>query len=249
MSTKYFKYFEITPYTFGSSGKPVMFDNLTQYVDIIDSVKDNVSFYNPHTIVSGDRPDTLSYKLYGTTDYYWTFFLMNDNLRESGWPVPHHELLVTAKKKYPHRTVVTNSIIAEDFPVGTTVTGNGSGTVGTIVSRNLDLGQLVIDTIDDNNFDQTESIFYTSEEGAFYTATLISESKQYDSVHHYVDSNGVYADIPIYNFGVTGGNTAVTYRDRLEMANEDLKSIFVLKPSVVSKVVSEFNNFHSKLNS
>ena len=247
MTTKYFRNFNTVAYRFGDNEKPVMFNDLTQYVDMIDGIKDNISFYNQYTIVSGDRPDTLSYKLYGTTDYYWTFFLLNDDIRQQGWPVLAHEILPTAISKYPHRTVTTNDEIATNFPVGTTVTGTTSNTVGTIVARRLEFGQLIIDTVDDNNFGPTESIQYLSQEGAFYTAQLVKESTQYDAVHHYMDSQGVYQDLPLFDFANPSALwIPVTYSDRLNMANEDLKEIVVLRPDVITKVVSEYNNFHKQ---
>lgn len=247
MTTKYFRNFNTVSYQFGDNEQPVMFNDLSQYVDIIDGIKDNVSFYNQYTIVSGERPDTLSYKLYGTTDYYWTFFLMNDGLRQQGWPLPAQEILPTVKAKYPYRTVTTNDEIASNFPVGTIVTGTTSGTVGTIVARRLEFGQLIIDTIDDNNFGPTETIQYFSQEGAFYSAVLIKESSQYDAVHHYVDDKGVQQDLPLFDFANPSSFwIPITYRDRLLITNEDLKEIVILKPDTIVKVVSEFNNFHKR---
>lgn len=259
MTTKYFKNFNTVGYNFGDNESPVLFNNLTQYVDIIDGLKDNISFYNKYTIVSEDRPDTLSYKLYGTTDYYWTFFLMNDHLRISGWPVATHDLLNQAKLKYPHRIATTNADISATFPVGTIVTGQTSGTVGKIVKRNLDLGQLVIDTSlteGDNfgkvpnveNFGDTETISYIDEEGATYIAVLVKESEQYNAIHHYEDADGVWQDLPLHDFANPNPTwTPITYRDRLEQRNDELKEINVLKPDVVDKVVSEFNNFHRQV--
>ena len=248
MSTKYFKDMEIVNYRFGDNESSVLFNNLTQYIDIIDGLKDNISFYNKYTIVSGDRPDTLSYKLYGTTDYYWTFFLLNDHIRLSGWPVATYDILEQAKSKYPYRTVTTNTDISTSFPVGQVVTGVTSGTVGTIIKRNLDMGQLIIDTGEEpntTNFGSTEQITYISvEDGETFTATLVKESEQYNSVHHYEDANGVYQDLTLFDFANPSPTwTAVTYRDRLERRNDELKEINVLKPDVVTKVVSEFNNF------
>ena len=199
MTTKYFRNFNTVAYRFGDNEKPVMFNDLTQYVDLIDGIKDNISFYNQYTIISGDRP------------------------------------------------VTTNDEIATNFPVGTTVTGTTSNTVGTIVARRLEFGQLIIDTVDDNNFGPTESIQYLSQEGAFYTAQLVKESTQYDAIHHYMDSQGVYQDLPLFDFANPSALwIPVTYRDRLNMANEDLKEIVVLRPDVITKVVSEFNNFHKQ---
>ena len=255
MTTKYFKNFALTDYKFGDNEKPLLFDNITQYVDLIDSLKDQVSFYQKHTILSGDRPDTLSYRLYGTTDYYWTFFLMNDSLRMSGWPVESHKLLDVAKEKYPYRIVTTNTDISNSFPVGQIVSGTQSSTVGRVVRRIPDLGQLVIDTsLTPNayfgklpnlvNFGQDENLIYTSAEGETFTATLIKESEQYNAVHHYEDTDGLYQDIPLYDFGNTGQLIPITYKDRLEKKYYELKEIIVLKPEVIDKVVAEFNNFH-----
>lgn len=247
MTTKYFRNFNTVSYKFGDNEKPVMFDDLSQYVDLIDGIKDNISFYNPYTIISGERPDTLSYKLYGTTDYYWTFYLMNDNIRQNGWPIDYTEILSTAKSKYPNRTVTTNSEIAKNFPVGTTVTGTVSDTVGTIVARRLDFGQLIIDTVGGNNFSPTEQITYTSQEGAFYSATLIKESEQYNAIHHYEDADGVWQDLPLFDFGTPNPTwLPITHRDRMEMANDDLKLITVLQASVIDKVVAEFINFQKQ---
>lgn len=259
MTTKYFKNFNIVGYKFGNETSSVLFDDLSQYVDIIDGLKDNVSFYEQYTVIAGERPDTLSYKLYGTTNYYWTFFLMNDHLRESGWPIPTYELLDTAKTKYPYRIVTTNSDISTSFPVGQIVTGVNSGTVGTIIKRNLDMGQLVIDTSltpgdyfgkypNLENFEPTENIQYIAQDGAFYTATLVKESEQYNAVHHYEDTNGVWQDLTLFDFDTPNPLwRPVTYRDRIEERNDELKLINVLKPDVVDNVVSEFNNFHKRV--
>ena len=76
-TSKYFRPFDIVRYNFGDNESPVFMSDLTQYVDLIDQIKDNTSFYNKYTIVSGERPDTLAYELYESTDHYWTFFLLN----------------------------------------------------------------------------------------------------------------------------------------------------------------------------
>ena len=259
MTTKYFKNFNIVGYNFGNETSKVLFDDITQYVDIIDGLKDNVSFYEQFTIIAGDRPDTLSYRLYGTTDYYWTFFLMNDHLRESGWPIPTYDLLDTAKTKYPYRIITTNSDISTSFPVGQIITGVNSGTQGRIIKRNLDMGQLVVDTsvtagdyfgLYPNlvNFSPTENIQYIAEDGAFYNATLVKESEQYNAVHHYEDADGVWQDLTLFDFANPSSQyTAITHRDRIEKRNDVLKQINVLKPDVIDEVVGEFNNFHKKV--
>ena len=247
MTTKYFKNFEFVGYRFGDNESEVIYKNLTQYVDMIDELKNDTSFYNKYTIPSGERPDSLSYKLYGTTDYYWTFYLMNDDIRLSGWPIASYDILDIAKEKYPYRMVTTNTNISNIFPVGQTVTGQTSGTVGTVIRKIPDFGQIVIDTggkPNTTNFGQTEVVSYIDIEGNLQTITLVKESTQYNAVHHYEDADGVWQDLPLYDFNNPSVSwTPVTYRDRLENKNDELKEIRIIRPDVITKVVSEFNTF------
>jgi len=247
MTTKYFQNFSLVNYNFGDNEKSVLFNNISQYVDIIDEVKNEVTLYNKYTISSGERPDTLSYKLYGTTDYYWTFFLMNDDVRISGWPIASYEILETAKEKYPYRTVTTNTDISSIFPIGQTVTGSTSGTSGTVIRKILDMGQIIIDTGEEpntTNFGSNETITYTDADGNVQSLVSIKESAQYNAVHHYEDADGVHQDLTLYDFGNPNSSwTPVTYRNRLENKNDDLKEINVIKPEAIQKVVFEFNNF------
>jgi hypothetical protein len=136
-------------YRFGDESKPTFFPAINSYVDILDQVKQDLSFYEDYTILSGERPDIVSKKLYNNPDYFWTFFLMNDHLRESGWPVAQEKIHDLAAKRYPHRTVTTKQNFTVEpfgFKVGQVVTGSVSGTIGTIVRRIPELGQMVIDT-------------------------------------------------------------------------------------------------------
>jgi hypothetical protein len=244
----YFDNFGIVSYRFGDNESPVLFNNLTAYVDVIDQVKENVAFYNKYTISAGERPDTLSYKLYGTPDYYWTFYLMNNHIRESGWPVDNYDMLNIAKSKYPYRVVTTNTNLTGIFPVGQSVTGVSSTTTGTVIRRISDMGQLIIDTGEEPNttkFNSTELIRYTDVDGNIQSLTAIAESEQYNAIHHYEDVNGVHQDLTIYDFGSPSASwTPVTYRDRLEQRNDELKEIIVLKPDVVNQVAGEFAKFH-----
>ena len=253
MTTKYFKNFESLAYRFGNLEDPVLFNNLTQYVDLIDEIKSNVAFLNKYTILSGDRADSLSHKLYGTTDYYWTFYLMNDHLRLSGWErLDTGDLLATASK-YPNRFITftnrttiggANEDIAVTFPVGQSVTGASSTTVGTIVKRNLDLGQLFIKITSGIKFSVGEQLQFTNTDGDVISLVIVSEGEQYNAVHHYKNTDGKQVDIDPYpESGTvnTSGLIPVTYRDRLESRNDELKTIIVIRPDSIDKVVSDFN--------
>mgnify|MGYP001058956776 FL=1 len=182
MATRYFENFDIINYNFGDNEPSALMQDISSYVDLIDQLKGEVSFYEDYTIKSNERPDTVSFKLYDTTEYYWTFFLLNDKLRESGWPLNREDLRTIAKQRYPHRTVTTKDDIAtppNNFPVGTVVTGRTSGTVGTIVKRNLDLGQLVIDTT--NTVVESEQEFVVEPDtNGFVTIEVANENQTFD---------------------------------------------------------------------
>ena len=240
MSTNYFKNFKFVPYSFGNREDPVLFNNLTEYVDIIDKIKQEVSFLNRYTIVGGDRPDSLSFKLYGSIDYYWTFYLMNDDLRYSGWPVDTNSLLEAAISKYPNRTIVTADNLGALFPVGQVVEGTTSGTTGTIIKRNLDLGQLVIKTTNGTKFTGGEQLRYTDLNGVIQILTTTSETEQYNSVHHYENTSGVQVDVDPHNLN-TSGLIPITFRERMEAKNDSLKQIITIRPDSIDTVVSEFN--------
>ena len=242
----YFRNFPLINYRFGDNESSVLFPNMSAYVDIIDQVKQEVAFYEKYTILDGDRPDVVSEKLYGTPNYHWTFFAMNDGLRESGWPMPERELRELVKKRYPHRVVTTQSNIASFFLPGVNVLGKTSGTTGRIVERNLDLGQLVIASNNNqaglqNNFGTTEQIAAgdTVVDQAANVATAIAETQQYNAPLYYKNSGGTIVDIDPYNQNTSGLVPTTIMEDNINF-NNDLKSIVVIKPSKIASVANEY---------
>jgi len=249
-SGNYFKNFEYAEYRFGNNENLDLFKNLTQYVNLIDQIKNNVSFTEKFQVVSGDRPDTVSHQLYGTMDYYWTFYLMNDHLRLSGWPLNNDEIFEKVKSKYPNRVLTTTSEIGALFPVGQVIEGQSSSAIGEIVKRNLDLGQLFVKLTQGTKFTAGETISYidTSAAGSpTRTLSITGETEQFNAVHHYED-NGVHADIDPFS-GPGLSLTPITYRDRLEERNDELKEIVVIDPNSIVSVVGEFQKFLTQTNS
>lgn len=173
----YFSNFNPVLYKFGNEETYSLAPNLTQYVDLIDQVKARDLFLQDYTVPVNERPDQTSFNIYGTTNYYWSFFLANDHIRERGWPLTLNEVDEAAKLRYPHRMVTVKiqqpdvidyydednkpiyrtklvGTAPDQFAVGAEVTGSQSGTFGKIIKRDLSLGTFVIDT---------ESVVRTSE--------------------------------------------------------------------------------------
>lgn len=248
----FFQRFPVVNYNFGDNEGAVLFNNLSVYIDLFDQLKDQISYYEKYTIQDGDRPDIVSQKLYGRPDYHWTFFLINDSLRASGWPLPERELRELVKKRYPHRTVTTQDAFAANFLPGVNVVGRTSGTTGRVVERNLDLGQLVIASDKNeaglnNNFGGSEQISAgdTTLEQAANIIQATAETVQYNSVHHYIDGDGKVADIDPYN-DVPSNLTPVTIMEDHINFNDDLKRISIIKPSAINAVTNEFFKLLSK---
>lgn len=240
MST-YFKNFPEISYKFGDNEPAVLFQNLTAYVDLIDRVKDDISFYRKYYVLEGDRPDQVSYKLYGTTDFYWTFFLLNDHLRLQGWPLSERELKKLVAEQFPNTVLTTGDNLTGIFLVGQTVTGSTSGTSGTIVHRNLDLGQIHIGG--SLTFNSSEII--TSQVGENVQSVQLTRAiDEVNAIRYYVDGDENQTDIdPLADSDGSisaGGLVPITNIEAFRNNNDKLKEITVIRPDVVRDVVRDF---------
>jgi len=233
--SKYFAPFPLLQYRFGTNEDPVLFQNISTYIDLVDQIKDDISYYQTMQIEEYERPDTLSYKLYGTTDYYWTFYLLNDDIREGGWPLSGADLQAKALVDYPNRVITTTGDISSTFLPNETIIGLASASTGKILKRYLDLGQIVVNS--PNNFGVNELIRTSTD--AITTVSVYGETAQYNSVHHYEDTNGNWVDINPFTQSVSG-LIPVTYLDRMIERNEQLKTIKVLNKRVAPQIASGF---------
>lgn len=143
----YFRNFPRLSYKFGDEITTTLFQNLSVYIDLIDQIADDGAFYQTYTILDGDRPDVVSQKLYGTPNYYWTFYLLNEKIRLQGWPLTVQEIYENSRIYYPNIVITTEADLSAKFKVGHVVL---QGTIlnpaakGVIVERNLNLGQLIV---------------------------------------------------------------------------------------------------------
>ena len=241
----FFKNFPIVDYRFGNESNPDRFENISLYADVIDTIKDNVAFYQKTTIQEFQRSDQLSQKLYGTPSFYWTFYLMNDHIRERGWPLNNRELLEKAQKDFPYTTLTTRTTLTDRFRIGQTITGNTSGASGIINQRRLDLGQLIIDDVSGTFLagetissltivDRPEKPINTVE-----TIVLQSSSLEYLAARYYTDTSSNMVDIdPAVGPGAF--LTEITNLDEMVIKNDELKVISVIKPSSINSVTRAF---------
>lgn len=90
----FFDKFPKTSYSIENDGIQNSIIDIFRYVDVKDKLADSSTSYGYVDILDGERPDNLSHRLYGTPDYYWTFFILNDDLKQglTAWPKSYNEL-------------------------------------------------------------------------------------------------------------------------------------------------------------
>ena len=87
MAIDFFNTFGKTFYDFSGNNTTALMTNFLKQVVAINT--DDVVSYTKYQVQDGDRPEIVSNLLYGDPKYHWTFFLLNDSLKEgkSGWPM------------------------------------------------------------------------------------------------------------------------------------------------------------------
>lgn len=234
----FFNQYEKIFYKFGDETKAAVFQNLTLYTDLIDQIKDDLSFYEVVTVQEGERPDQVSQRVYGSPAYYWTFYLMNDKLRAQGWPVDRDQLIEKLKRKFPHYTLTLRRDISQTFLINTFVTGNTSSARGKIIHRNLDLGQVIVE-LDDPNVVFAKDEIVTITTPTTITEQLYGASYEYLAAKYYVDGSGSRVDFdPL--IGPGGLLTEKTILDDVNQVNDDLRLIRAIRPEYLDKLTSAY---------
>lgn len=245
--SRYFRNYPRIFYKFGNEANNDVFQNIAIYPDVIDQVRDQVTAYQDYYILPDERPDQVSFKLYGTPDYHWTFYLMNPKLRESGWPLSSRKLFEFAEDEYTHTILTTLDFIYDKFKVGQTMSGVTSGASAVITKRDLQLGQIWIANTPNPAFINGEVIQSTNSSGVLESITLNSSVIQYNAIHHYENDNSEYVDLGIDsatgNYLSPGAQrTPVTWIERLKKKNDDLLQIRVVKPNIIESVAESFRD-------
>ncbi len=78
-----------------------------RYVDVTGKTEDLLA-YDKIFLEDGERPDQLSTRLYGRPDFYWTFFIVNDNLKGGlkDWPLSDLQLEKEIEQEYTPYSVI-----------------------------------------------------------------------------------------------------------------------------------------------
>ena len=244
---QYFKNFPRVPYVFGNLKEvgdarvtTEIFQNISTTADIFENIKNNSSFYSLYNVQDGDRPDQTSTYIYDTPVYHWTFALMNDKIKEKGWPLSNEELEKKVKVDFPHTFINTRNSLTGIMLPGETVEGSQSGARGIVLRRHLDLGNIIVDKKTDTNFIAGEVLRNVTQIAGVTGEIIInSTGDEHLASHHFTDGDGNRVDIdPLSAPGAQ--LTEVTNLDRYSKDNEDLRLIRVIKRENIEEISSIF---------
>jgi len=239
----YFKYFPKIFYRFGDTADRSIAQNLTAYADILDNVKDATSFYTDYYIADGERPDHVAYKLYGDANLHWTFYFMNDEIRERGWPLPYAQVQAKVEKEHPYIVLNTSEDIVNKFLTHQTIQGaNGTAEV---LHRHVRFGQVVVKMVS-GSFSNGEQLDSTNNEGVLETLLVNTVEPEHKSARFYTDIEGNIIDIDPY-LGPGVNDIEVTHEEHYHQQNESLKQIRVLRKGNINSVVRAIQDSMGKL--
>jgi len=161
----YFRQFPQLNYDFDRNGILQKVVDIYRAARPLDAFIDDLNAYSFYSVKNGERPDIVSQRLYGTTQYYWTFFIVNDFLHDglAAWPMSQEKLHDYMNEEFAGTVITTNPRVQDspdagvefDYPnslsgrfqLGETITGSTTGATGTLVKKNADMNQLVLQDV------------------------------------------------------------------------------------------------------
>jgi hypothetical protein len=228
----YFQNFPLTQYDIFYDGQKTDVVDIFRIVKVKNQYKDNVTFYTYYNIQDGERPDVVSSKLYGTSRYFWTFFMLNDNLVNyyNDWPLSNQDMQELITHKYEGVVLTSDEDFSTKFTKGTILEGLISGARGKLIDKDPNLGLLRIEVIS-GQFVANEIV-----RDSLSNEFIVIKSQIYfaDAIHHYENADGKYVDKR------TIGATPITNKEYEFNKNDAKTQIKVLRPTYVEIIADQF---------
>lgn len=261
----YFKLFPKIGYDYNREGVIQNVINIFRHVRPVQNYVDNLSAYKNYSIRNGERPDIVSQKLYGTPDYHWTFFIVNDFLHDGigVWPMSQENLFKYIETEYNGVAVETRPNVVRNtdggitdfrdslagrFNIGESVVGGISNATGTLTKKDVYNNQLIIQNVTGAFIG--DGIGNNRETVAGLTSTdSINTWKVWDyaeAPHHWFGGNGYISAIDIKNQGGVDNQVQVSNANFFSTTddaslNQILQVGSVAQPSYISNRNYLFN--------
>jgi len=262
----FFKQLPKVEYDFNRTGVIQEMVDLFRHVKPLPTFLDNISAYRFYEIPNGQRPDVVSTALYGTPDFYWTFFVVNDFLHDGyrSWPMSQEQLLTYMETEYNGFAIETNPAARQDlrdslsgkFQLGETLVGSTSNATGTITKKNIDMSQLVVQNVTGTYIGELVGVSNTTERVTGATSGDFVDThrvfKYADAPYYYYREEDTKEKKPVTNAkhvngGVSDNDLAfVSNRTHEIELNEERSLIRYVDPNYIAQFADTFKKAINK---
>jgi|LWDU01.1.fsa_nt_gi hypothetical protein len=230
----YFNNFPKVDYDIKGNGITQEVTNITSYVKVSSKMLDSIAFYSFYIIPDDDRPDNVSYNLYGTDAYYWTFFVVNPHLKNTyyDWPQSIKSLQSHTEGKYSGLGAVVDGDVHGKYFLGEYIVGSISGAIGQVIG--------IYPTTEWVQIKEVSGTFLSSGEGLkgiTGEAVIIAKSIKSAALapRHFLDlSTGLVTDKR------TAGVKPVSFFEWEQAQNLVKTKIRIIKPEFIEEVSDRF---------
>ena len=119
----YFEKFPKILYDIDNTKNYKLVTDILRRVKVRGAIRDNAVLFDKYDVDSGDSPETVAYKIYGSVRYYYVILLLNDiKDRYYDWPLSYQAFESYVKDKYANPNGIHHYEITQSSG---TLTSNG----------------------------------------------------------------------------------------------------------------------------
>lgn len=107
-------------------GTYILIKNIFARIKLVDDIIPNATLFNDYFVKDGERPDTISFDIYGDSGYDWIIVLIN-NIRNlySDWPMTSRAFDEYVSQKYTDISAPHHYVTIEQFYNGKKILDGG----------------------------------------------------------------------------------------------------------------------------
>jgi hypothetical protein len=247
----YFSAFTTIDYDNGGDGIYDKILDLTNIIKVSDSLLESAVYYDKILVNQGERPDQLSQRIYGTPAYYWTFFVINRQIKNiwNDWPKGSAQLLDYSIFKYADFAALScaclDPLVGKFVYIDTDgnqqldyIVGQLSGAVGKILAIHTNYSYITVKLISGTFNPEGENLVGNNTSDVVQATEIVSRA--YAPKYHLDDSTGdITAPRPY-------GTTKVTHLEHESYINDQNSYMKVIKPNMIEEFVAEYRKAMNK---
>lgn len=226
----YFEKFPKIAYTLDEYRSGQIVPDILRRTKFISELASNFAYFDEYDVKDGETPEIVADLFYNNPTLHWVILQTNEILDPRfDWPLSTNNLLRFARGKYNN----VNAIHHYEDALGNITNGNvaivsvnqfGNVYVGNVLVNNTNTGIGFVTSKTNNN-----SVNVTVTLGGFQTGDTVYLADNVQITAN-VTSTSTLSGIPVTN---------ITFED---IENEKRRRITILKPEIISEVISDFES-------